>query len=48
MLSIVGGVQNLFNRIYSPSLSVNAAAGKFYEPAPRRTVYFGLTVGRAK
>lgn len=48
MLSLVGGVQNLFNRIYSPSLSVNAAAGKFFEPAPRRTVYFGITVGHAR
>jgi iron complex outermembrane receptor protein len=43
-LSLVGGIQNLFNRLYSPSISVNAAAGKYFEPAARRTVYFGASV----
>lgn len=43
--SAVAGVQNLFNRAYSPSLSVNAARGKFFEPAAGRTVYAGLTIG---
>ena len=43
-LSLVAGVQNLFNRTYSPSLSVNAAAGKFYEPAPKRVVYMGAGI----
>jgi len=45
--SLVAGVQNLFNRAYSPSLSVNAARGKFFEPAPGRTAFVGLTIGLA-
>jgi len=45
--SVVAGVQNLFNRAYSPSLSVNAARGKFFEPAVGRTVFVGLTIGFA-
>ena len=45
-LSLVAGLQNLFNRIYSPSLSVNAARGKYFEPAPTRTFYLGISVGR--
>ena len=43
-LSVVAGLQNLFNRTYSPSLSVNAAAGKFFEPAPKRTLYVGAAL----
>jgi len=43
-ISIVGGVQNLFNRLYSPSVTVNAARGKFFEPAAGRTLYLGVTV----
>ncbi len=37
-------VQNLFNRKYVGSVVVNAAAGRYYEPAPGRNVYAGLTV----
>ncbi|HUQ20815.1 MAG TPA: TonB-dependent receptor [Gemmatimonadaceae bacterium] len=46
-LSLVAGLQNLFNRTYSPSLSVNAAGGKYFEPAPKRTLYIaaGLKTG---
>lgn len=43
--SLVVGVQNLFNRTYSSSLSVNAARGKFFEPSPGRTVFGGVTIG---
>jgi len=45
-LSLVAGVQNLFNRQYSPSITVNAAAGKFFEPAAGRTVFLGATLAR--
>ncbi|HEY4955618.1 MAG TPA: TonB-dependent receptor [Gemmatimonadaceae bacterium] len=47
-VSLVAGAQNIFNRLYSPSLSVNAARGKFFEPAPRRAVYIGLSVGSGR
>ena len=47
-LSPVVAIQNLFDTRYVGSVAVNAAGAnvgvtKFYEPAPRRTVYFGLT-----
>lgn len=47
-LSPVVGVQNVFDRRYIGSVAVNAsgasiAATKFYEPAPGRTWYLGLS-----
>jgi iron complex outermembrane receptor protein len=47
-LSPVAGVQNVFDRHYVGSVAVNAAgatvaATKFYEPAPGRTWYVGLS-----
>jgi iron complex outermembrane receptor protein len=36
-------VQNLFNRKYVASVVVNAAAGRYYEPAPGRNLYVGCT-----
>ncbi len=36
-------VQNLFNRKYVGSVVVNAAAGRYYEPAPGRNVYAGFS-----
>ena len=38
------GASNLFNTRYVSSVSVNAAAGKFYEPGAQRSVYVGLTL----
>jgi iron complex outermembrane receptor protein len=43
-LSPVFGVQNLFDERYAGSVNINATGGKFYEPAPGRTVYGGLAV----
>jgi len=45
--SVVVGVQNVFNRTYSSSLSVNAARGKFFEPASGRIVFAGVSIGLA-
>jgi iron complex outermembrane receptor protein len=44
----VVGVQNLFDRAYVSSVAINAAGGRYYEPAPGRTYFVGLTaaVGR--
>lgn len=46
--SPVIGVRNLFDTRYAGSVNVNAAGGKYYEPAPGRTLFAGLTlaVGR--
>jgi len=38
-------VQNLFNRTYVGSVVVNAVAGRYYEPAPGRNVYVGISLG---
>lgn len=42
------GIQNVFDKTYVGSVSVNASGGKYYEPAPGRVVFLGLTaaVGR--
>ena len=41
------GAQNLFDTKYISSVSVNAAAGKFYEPGSQRSIYVGLTLQAA-
>ncbi len=38
-------VQNLFDRRYVGSVSINGNAGRVFEPAPRRTVYVGAELG---
>jgi iron complex outermembrane receptor protein len=38
------GVQNIFDRKYIPSVNVNAAGGKFYEPGSQRSIYVGLSL----
>ncbi len=40
----VVGVQNLFDRRYVGSVVINAAGGRYYEPAPERTISVGLSV----
>ena len=45
-LSPTVGIQNLFDRRYVGSVSVNASGGRYYEPAPGRTLFAGLTIGR--
>jgi iron complex outermembrane receptor protein len=47
-LSAVVGVQNVFDRKYVPYVNINANAAKYYEPAPGRTVYVGLTLGTGR
>jgi iron complex outermembrane receptor protein len=48
-LSPMLSVQNLFDRKYVGSVAVNAAGtpttAKYYEPAPGRTIFVGLTMG---
>src|SRR2546430_1452080 len=45
-------VQNLFDKQYVGSVAINAAGtlatAKFYEPAPRRTLIVGLTIGAGR
>ena len=44
-LSPVIGVQNLFDRRYVGAVSANAVNARYYEPAPGRTWFAGLTLG---
>jgi iron complex outermembrane receptor protein len=39
------GFNNLFNRHYVGSVVINAARGRYYEPAPGRNVYLGFSLG---
>jgi iron complex outermembrane receptor protein len=41
---LVVGAQNLFDRPYVSSVSVNAAAGKFYEPGTQRALFVGVSL----
>jgi iron complex outermembrane receptor protein len=47
-LSAVVGVNNVFDARYAPSIVVNAAREKYYEPAPGRTVYVSVGVGMGR
>ena len=42
------GVNNAFNHKYVSSVVINAAANRFYEPAPGRNAYVGLSVGAGR
>jgi iron complex outermembrane recepter protein len=44
----VFAVSNLFDRAYAGSIVVNAAAGRYFEPSPGRTIYAGLTLGAGR
>ena len=39
------GVNNLLDRRYVSSVVINAARDRYYEPAPGRNVYVGLSIG---
>jgi iron complex outermembrane receptor protein len=41
-------IQNLFDRQYVSSVVINAARGRYYEPAPGRNAYFGLELTALK
>ena len=42
------GINNAFNHLYVSSVVINAARNRFYEPAPGRNVYVGLSVGAGR
>lgn len=42
------GVNNLFNHSYVSSVVINAARGRYYEPAPGRNLYVGLSFGAGR
>jgi iron complex outermembrane receptor protein len=40
------GVNNLFDEAYMSNVRINAAFGRYYEPAPGRNLYAGIRVSR--
>jgi iron complex outermembrane recepter protein len=44
-LSPFVGVNNLWDRRYISSVTINGAGGRVFEPAPRRVIYVGTEVG---
>ncbi len=42
------GINNVFNRLYVGSVVINAARGRYYEPAPGRNVYLGFSFGAGR
>lgn len=42
------GVNNAFNHKYVSSVVINAARDRFYEPAPGRNAYIGLSLGAGR
>jgi len=42
------GINNAFNHLYVSSVVINAARDRFYEPAPGRNAYLGLSVGAGR
>lgn len=43
-VQLFGGVNNLFDLRYNQNVRVNAFGGRYFEPAPGRSAYFGLSV----
>ena len=43
-LDFFGGINNLLNITYYDNIRLNAFGGRFYEPAPGRNFYFGLSL----
>ncbi len=43
-VSLIGGVNNLFNTSYFDNVRINAFGGRFYEPAPGINFYTGVRV----
>lgn len=43
--SVTAGIQNVLDRKYASSIAVNAARARYFEPAPQRTFFAGVTLG---
>lgn len=47
-ISLTAGVQNIFDRHYAASIAVNAARGKYFEPAATRSFFVGIAIASGK
>ena len=41
---LYGGIDNLFDAEYDDNLRINAARGRFFEPAPERSFFLGVSI----
>lgn len=44
-IAVVAGIQNVLDRAYAPSLAVNAARLRYFEPAAPRSLSLGVSIG---
>ncbi len=44
-VEVFGGINNLLNTAYYDNIRLNAFGGRYYEPAPARNFYAGLSLG---
>jgi len=40
------GVNNIFNKKYNNNIRINAYGNRYFEPAPKQNVFFGITVNK--
>jgi iron complex outermembrane receptor protein len=40
------GINNLFDEAYNSNIRINAFGGRYFEPAPERNAFIGITVRR--
>ena len=41
---LYGGIDNVFDEEYDDNLRINAAGGRFFEPAPERSFFLGVSI----
>jgi iron complex outermembrane receptor protein len=46
LVGVFAGVNNLFDASYNANLRLNATGGRYFEPAPERNLYAGLSLFR--
>ena len=40
------GVNNIFNKKYNNNIRINAYGNRYFEPAPKQNVFFGITINK--
>ena len=40
------GVNNIFNEKYNSNIRINAYGNRYFEPAPKQNVFFGITINK--
>ena len=44
-MNLFAGINNLFNVQYFDNIRLNAFGKRYYEPAPGRNLFFGVSAG---